>query len=72
MLVGVIRYLHWSHILIVNIHYLPMSGQEKAIQKSKYEEDVYINNHTVSLCTLLYSLGRYSRQNGRGPRPGSN
>ena len=25
-------------------------GQEKAIQKSKYEEDVYINNHTVSLC----------------------
>ena len=23
-------------------------GQEKAVAKSKYEEDVYINNHTVS------------------------
>ena len=27
-------------------------GQEKAIQKSKYEEDVYINNHTVSGSTF--------------------
>lgn len=24
-------------------------GQEKAVAKSKYEEDVYINNHTVSI-----------------------
>ena len=24
-------------------------GQERAVAKSKYEEDVYVNNHTVSL-----------------------
>lgn len=32
------------------------SGQEKAVQKSKYEEDVYINNHTVSHSNLFNYL----------------
>lgn len=26
-----------------------IKGNEKVIVKSKYEEDVYINNHTVSI-----------------------
>ena len=32
------------------------SGQEKAIAQSKYEEDVYINNHTVCQLNILFSL----------------
>ena len=28
-------------------------GQERAVAKSKYEEDVYVNNHTVSAIQLL-------------------
>ena len=27
-------------------------GQERAVAKSKYEEDIYINNHTVSLSSI--------------------
>ena len=27
-------------------------GQERAVAKSRYEEDVFINNHTVSGCNL--------------------
>ena len=30
-------------------------GQERAVAKSKYEEDVYINNHTVSICIYVLS-----------------
>ena len=29
-----------------------VKGQEKAIAKSRYEEDVYINNHTVRTLTI--------------------
>ena len=29
------------------ISFLIYIGQDKAVSKSKYEEDVYINNHTV-------------------------
>ena len=33
-------------------------GQERAVAKSKYEEDVYVNNHTVSLPSkLVYISG---------------
>ena len=34
-------------------HGTVIKGQEKARVKSRYEEDVYINNHTVGPCSTL-------------------
>ncbi len=33
-----------------------ISGQEKAVAKSKYDEDVLINNHTVRTCSVRTSV----------------
>ena len=49
-----------------------VKGQEKAIAKSRYEEDVYINNHTVRTLTIhtmiimspVLSLGHFHMQEG--------
>lgn len=37
-------------------HGAVLKGQEKAVACSKYEEDVLINNHTVSLLALMEVL----------------
>ena len=31
-----------------------IKGQERAKVKSRYEEDVFINNHTVSACVVFF------------------
>ena len=36
-----------KHTLWMESIVLLYTGQDKAVSKSKYEEDVYINNHTV-------------------------
>ena len=33
-----------------------IKGQEKAIAKSRYEEDVYFNNHTVRIIFVVSYL----------------
>lgn len=40
-------------------HGTVIKGQEKAVVRSKYEEDVLINNHTVSVCSPHHT-SRYS------------
>ena len=38
-----------------------IKGQEKAKVKSRYEEDVYVNNHTVSILTTTTYLTTTTR-----------
>ena len=37
-----------------------IKGQEKAIAKSRYEEDVYFNNHTVRIIAAVFSFSTYT------------
>ena len=47
---------HSFGLLWVNIlrFVFQSSGQEKAVPKSKYEEDVFVNNHTVRTAFFLF------------------